>query len=237
MENTPLELVNDEIYFTKTKNKISDSKLNTDLNGYLTTREAAKILGVSKARISQLVKKGELNIKYLTDKLNFGLNKEKYLLYAEEVNDYKNGRVKFNNRVNELNLNGKEFNSVDLTLDVEKEELKKRLEQIIFEMGKLSGLLTGKDEQLRQTNNLLAERAESLIEREAKIKELEAKLEEEKRGKEEALKFLEDNFLKEKEEKEKLKRELLFRGIPWWKKVFTSREEIEKEISKRLLEG
>lgn len=218
MENNPLKLVDNEIYFSKTKNKVYNNEFNTDLTNYLTTKEASKILGVSKARISQLVKKGELSVKYLTEEFNLGFNKEKYLFYAEEVDNYKNSKVKFNSKINELNLISKAFNSTDLTLDTEKEELKKRLEQLIFEMGKLSGLLSGKDEQLRQTQNLLAERAESLFEKDAKIKELEEK------------------FKKENEEKEKLFIEIAFKNTPWWKKIFSSREKVEKEINKKIKE-
>jgi len=211
--------------------------VNIDFTKNLTSIETAKILGISKSRVFQLVKSGKLTVKTIYQ----GVNNKRCLFDAKEIENYKERQ---GCKIDTIQINPSNVNLTDLTIrqqQNENEELKKKTEQLVFELGKFNGLLSGKEEQLRQTQNLLTERAESLFEKEAKIKELESKLEEEKRKtelkekeNEENLKKIESKLKKEKEDKENLKLELLFKNMSWWKKLFNSKENIEKEIRKKM---
>jgi len=205
-----------------------DSALSEEKGEIVSVREAALILGMTPRNIRYLVKNGKLpcSIKKRGKQLL-------YLFYREDVENFKWEKESISpaGKGNEENVvfPASSFSSKVL-YPSQVELVQKEIRELYMELGIWK-------ERANNNQFLLEERAQSIFEREAKIKELEAKLEEEKKGKEEISKLLEASLLKEKEEKEKLNRELLFKNISWWKKAFSSKEEIEREISKKLMES
>jgi len=241
MKENFLKIVEEDNYFSDVETKIFTKNINCHSTDYLTVKEVCKILGVSKSRISQLIKQGKLNpsiqpISSITKQLNStGLNCEKYLFSAIEIDNYLNNKIKLNSTPQPLNSTAQQLNSTDKILKtnntdplliIELETLKSENKQLLIEVGKIQGYAQAKDEQLKQTQNLLTERADSLFEKEAKIKELDSKLKEETE--------LQLKLKKEFEKKEKHFIEFAFKNMSWWKKLFNSKENIEKEIRKSM---
>lgn len=153
------------------------------LQDNLTSKEVAEILGISKTRVFQLVKSGKLlpitcrkvgnNKSYIFDRAEVEKwkdeNKKGFSTYRKgENNQFTSCR-----EAEERPLQNDQEHQLLIDLETAKIENK----QLLIEVGKYQGYAQAKDEQLRQTQNLLSERAETLFEKEAKIKELEAQVE------------------------------------------------------------
>ncbi|MBU3912476.1 MAG: helix-turn-helix domain-containing protein [Nanoarchaeota archaeon] len=262
----------DELQFTKEEEK----KVVL-----LSTNEVAEKLGTSARAIRYLAEGGKLP----SHKIKQGESKIKYMFELEKVEEWERKR-----KLPSSQREGRRGASFLLLLR-EKEALKERNEEIVkkmetlmVEVGRWQGGYKEKEEQVRQIQHLLTERAESLYQKEAKVKELEDKLqkytwqmeeelqrekkekelmrtiaEEEKKGlEEEARKVKEEietakamreeekeNLAQEilkmkkeaeiiKKEKEELTRILLFKNTPWWKKIFYTKEQLEKKIEKEF---
>lgn len=197
----------------------------------ISIKEAAELAGVSKDTIRRNLKQGVLQ-----GVLHKGKYGQEYRIYKDFFEQWLNSRgVHAYSALQEVlegvpiaansNTHGQQpfLQEVPMGDATGLPKVLEKLEQAMFRVGWLEG-------QLDLTKKLLTEGQDTIKQREENFIKEKVELEDK-------LKYKEELLIKEKEEKEKLKRELLFRGIPWWKKVFTSREEIEKEISKRLLEG
>jgi len=184
------------ININKTSNfSESDSTLNSEIRKkYLTTSEVAKILGITPRAVLYMAQTGKITSYPRKQGKNRIIN---YFLSNEVTRQEEDKKI--TSEVGQEDKKGSSFLSSeqvlkDLYLE-ELEVLRNKNEKYILEIGRLQGLNQGKEEQIRQFNNLLSERAESLIEKEAKLKELESKLE------------------IQSKELEKYK-------LPWWKKIF-----------------
>lgn len=126
----------------------------------------------------------------------------------------------------------------------EKAESLQKLEE---ENKKLVQDISIKENIIKEINIANLEYEEKLREKEINIAVSE---EEKKRLKDESRKTKETFELIKKEQdelklkleeesklKEKILRELIFKSIPWWKKIFSSKDKIEKEINKKMNEG
>jgi excisionase family DNA binding protein len=152
----------------------SDKELTTNQEMF-TVRKTAEYLNLSKARIMQLIKSGKLT----PETVETTLTGKKYLFKKEYIDKWKEKRYsdKGNREERKVIPITPEFTSYHQN---KLDELQAENRTLLLELGRAQGLYQGKDDQIRQIQNILTERAESLIEKEAKIKELEAKMEDEK---------------------------------------------------------
>jgi delta 1-pyrroline-5-carboxylate dehydrogenase len=135
---------------------------------YLTTGEVRKLLGITRQGVKYLAEKGKFS--YI---IKTGDNGKKIFAYHKaEVEAYL------------LDKETTRESSTDNTTTREQGQGKRQIDdkileenkKLLYELGRINGRYESIEQELYQTRNILTERADTLIEKEAKIKELEAKL-------------------------------------------------------------
>ena len=226
---------------------------------HLTVKEVSVLLGITERWARQMAKEGIIPsfMETKNNRSNYKFLKADVEVYIKRKESYSSHRgTEQNSSVPSSVPNqktGKTFSLYPSQVEI----LQNKILELHTEAGRWQGLYQGKDEQIRQIQNILTERAESLFEKEAKIKELEHKiqklviLEEEKKRLEEetcrireeaerAKKDHQDERLKvenERKEKEELMKQLILLNMPWWKKFFHTKEKLEEEARKLLKQG